>query len=141
MSTHTRRYVMPLTKDLVIGWPETIVFRDAPEESFLATRFLINAPEAGFCRIHRLVDDVEFCHEDWPVIALAQLPGRPVDPFTWMGRGSRRCKIGPLKMREGNQFRIQVEYTGHVPQGMRPGECYRLVLMLIGQEVEDSDGF
>jgi len=129
---------MPMTKDLVIGWPETFVLRDAPDESFLATRFYVNAPAAGFCVIDKFEyhRTIEFCHEDWPMIALASLPGPAVDPFAWMGRGSQRAKITPLKIE--SIARLSMRYTGLVPKGMNAGESYRLCVMLIGQEEEDN---
>mgnify|MGYP001127774030 CR=1 FL=1 len=135
MGKNTRRYVMTFSRDMTIGWPEDILFRDAPDETFVMTRFHVNAPEAGFCEISRFgQEEIEFCHEDWPMIALAVLPGRPIDPFAWMGRGSLRAKTTPTTFKDSALFRLQARYTGRIPQGMRAGDSYRLTFMLIGRE-------
>ena len=127
-----RRYVLPMTRQVIIGWPEKILFLDTPDESFLVTRFYINAPSKGFCLIERLLDGTEFSHEDLPMVAFARLPGAPVDPHVWM-QHCRKCRITPRMLSAGNRFRIQLQYTGSIPPNMKAGDTFALTLMLIGR--------
>lgn len=134
MGANTRRYVMTFCRELTIGWPEDINFRDAPDEPFVASRFSINSPERGFCAISRLGDgDMEFCHDAMPALTLASLPGPPVDPFDWMQRGCVSAKITPFRLTAGAFFRLAARYSGLIPKGMNAGDSYRLSFLLIGQ--------
>lgn len=144
---HTRKYVLPITHKLIVGWPATFNMVGTSEKSFEATQFYINAPSEGFVRLHSFLctraEEIEFWHFTLPFVRIARLPGSPVDPHAWMKTDYLKARLTPLPLGPSGfhdspfDVRMKVEYTGHVPKGMRSGESMRLTAMFIG---DDDDG-
>ncbi len=141
----TDRTVFNLSHDLIVGWPDTFNMAGTPDDEVVVTEFYMNAPAPGFIEIQKFScirsDEIEFCDIDYPFTRITGLPGKPVDPHEWMGRGKLKVRLTPLRLgpseAHGNihDVRMRVRYTGIVPNGMRSGETMKLVAFFMSVKV------
>lgn len=135
---HVNRQVFNLSRDIILGWPETFNLEGAPDQAMIATKFYINAPCADFCRIRQLRTsrkvNIEFFELDHPFTAIAALPGPPIDPNIWTFSGSLQARITPIVLAPDVPLKLCIAYTGIVPKGALAGKTLRLTVMFIGTE-------
>lgn len=136
------RYVVPMTRSLIMGWPESFNLEGTPDVDILVTRIRFNVPDVeGFLKIHQFRSTctraVEFSPDHTPHVCVARLPGTPFDVWHWT-RYDRTCRItpmrvGPSHVQKGSKdLKIRLEYTGLVPPTFQNGKKFKLVMLLMG---------
>lgn len=143
MTFQSDKHVFGMTRPIVLGWAEKFTLNGTPDIDMRATQLRLVVPCAGFIRIMRLITTealrVEFSCRDDPHVCVGRLPSNlGVDPWEWMQFGSQACKITPLHIGPSHQrlnvsdVRMQLEYTGLIPQGLQVGSRLDVRVMMIG---------
>lgn len=127
----TGKFVLPLSRDIIVGWEERFVMSGEPSETIEVTTAYSNVPARGFAFIDKFTSVLGQRLQllDANGFPLSE-PGKPIDLMD-IGSGVR---ISPIEMGPDVGVRINIRCTGLIPERFKPGSKRRLTIMFIASE-------